>query len=144
MTEKPPTPDDPGISAAAQLLRRIHPTWIVPDQQGGRKLSRQAYQDQKSEHGTAAMSVFVEQRLEELGLSAADILSDHDGYGLAAFPASAVRSCGLTVVSAPNEADGLRGLAHALVLGEKTGSRRKALVSASTIRVWPGETLSRG
>jgi len=139
MTERPATPDDPEITAAAQLLRRIHPTWIVPDHQGGRKLSRQAYQDQKS-----AMSVFVEERLEELGLSAADVLTDFDGYGLAAFPASAARSCGLRVVSDPNEADGLRGRAHALVVGKKTGSVQKALVSASTIRVWPGEAVSRG
>lgn len=137
MTEQQPSPDDPGITDAVQLLRRIHPDWIVPDQQGGRKLSRQAYQDQRAEGGTAAMSVFVESRLLELGLSAVDVLDGHTGYGLAAFPASAARSCGLTVVWAPSPADGRRGLAHAHVLGDKTGSRQKALVSASTVRILP-------
>lgn len=129
--------DQPEVDDAAQLLRRITRDWMVPDGRGGLRLSRQAFQDLTAEDGTEAMSVYVEGRLEELGLTAQHVLDGHPGYGLAALPASAARACGLDVVWAPEPADAPRGLAHAHVLGKKTGSRQRALANASEIRVEP-------
>ncbi len=119
------------------LLRRITPGWIVPDTVGGYKLSRQAFQDLPAEDGSLAMSVFVEERLVEIGLSHLSVLDGHPGYGLVAVAVAVARSRDLRVVWAPSPDDGERGRAHAHVLGTKTGSVRKTLVDGSEIRIWP-------
>ena len=113
MHSGPTAVDDPDIADDCPLLRRLHPTWIVPDGQGGLKVSRQAFQDPPIAGG--AVSVYDEARLRSHGLS------------------------GLVVVSAPELSDLPRGYAHAELVGKKTSPTQKALVQASHVRVWPGD-----
>lgn len=129
----PPPSDDPAIADNWQLLRRI-PKWIVDDKAGGSKLSRQAFEDLEG-----SVSVYVEERLGELQLTDNDVLDGHPGYGLLSVEARTVRDCQLGIVWDPEEGDGLRGQAHAGVMGNKTPSRRRQLVDGSEVRVWPGQ-----
>lgn len=65
--------------------------------------------------------------------SVTTILQGHEGYAVASFTAKAARDAGLAVVSDPLPDNP----AHAVVVGNKTGSRRKALVKACTWIVAP-------
>ena len=132
-------PDDPDISSDANLLRRIHPSWIKPDPIAGHRIASGAFQDLTDEDGTRAMSVFVEDRLVELGYSAVDLVAGLPGFGLAAISAGLVRELGLTVTWAPSPKDGPIGEAHAHVHGKKTGSVQRRLAQASERRFWPTE-----
>lgn len=87
----PAVPDD------AHLLRRIHPDWVEVVERGGRRVTRAAFQDQRAPDGTEAMSVYVEEHLLQLGLSATSVLDGHQGYGLISLPASVVRQLGLRI-----------------------------------------------
>jgi len=110
--------------------------FVVPDGGGGMRLSSQAFQNQSDPDGTEAMSVFVEERLNDLGADHLAVVEGFPGYGLASFSARVPRDHSLPVVWAPTDA-GLRGQAHANVLGKKTRSIQKALATASSMRVWP-------
>lgn len=83
------------------------------------------------------MSVYVEEHLLQLGLSATSVLDGHEGYGLISLPASVVRQLGLRIEWAPVATDGLRGQAHYHVVGKKTGAIRRQLANACEIRVSP-------
>ena len=136
MTTSPDERAGTDVSADTTLLRRIHRTFVVSDGAGGLTLSRQAFQDLRNPDGTEAMSVYVEERLLELGADAAVVLEGFPEHGMAAVPSSAVRACGLGVVWAPTD-DGIRGQAHANVFGNKTKPVQRALIAASTMRVLP-------
>lgn len=110
---------------------------MVSDGAGGFKVASNAFQDVTDESGTTGMSVFVEEVLLQLGLTADDLLSALPVYGLVAIPTDAAREKGLEIVMAPTENEGSLGAAHAHVLGKKTGSIQKFLVAASQVRVWP-------
>jgi hypothetical protein len=136
MTTSPDERAGTDVSADSTLLRRIHRTFVVSDGAGGLTLSRQAFRDLRDPDGTEAMSVYVEERLLELGADAAVVLEGFPEHGMAAVPSSAVRACGLGVVWAPTD-DGVRGQAHANVFGSKTKPVQRALIAASTMRVLP-------
>lgn len=124
-------PDD------AHLLRRIRPDWIVAVEGGGVRVTRQAFQDQRAPDGTEAMSVYVEEHLVQLGLSAANVLDGHPGYGLVRLPARVVRDLGLKIEWAPVAGDGTRGQAHYHVVGNKSGTIRRRLADECEILVRP-------
>jgi hypothetical protein len=138
MTEAPGPPDDATILGTSTLLRRITPDWIVPDNAGGTKLSRQAFQDQTADNGIRAMSVFIQERLNELEIPLLELVADHARYGVVGFLAEVARGCNLGVTWAPTPADGPRGAAHAHVICRKTGSVQARLVAASVRLIEPG------
>lgn len=138
MTDEPVPPDDATILDTSTLLRRIGPDWIVPDNAGGTKLSRQAFQDQTADDGTRAMSVYIQERLSELEIPVQELVADHPRYGVVGFLAEVARGCNLGVTWAPNPADAPRGAAHAHVICNKTGSVRAKLVAASVRLIEPG------
>jgi hypothetical protein len=117
------------------LLRRVHPKWIVDDGAGGTMPASNTFQDSSGDG--AAMSVYVEEKLRELGREAGDVVARYAGYGLVAFKASLARECGLTLAWAPDSSDPDCGEAHALVCGRKTGSIQKRLRTGCERRVWP-------
>lgn len=126
------------IGDDARLLRRIHANWLEPVEGGSVRVTRQAFQDQREPDGTEAMSVYVEEHLIRLGLSAMTVLEGHPGYGLVSVPARVVRELGLQIEWAPIEGDGARGQAHYHVVGNKTGAIRRQLANACEILVRPG------
>jgi hypothetical protein len=118
-------------------LRRIRPEWLVAVEGDGTRVTREAFQDQRAPDGTEGMSVYVEEHLVRLGLSATNVLDGHPGYGLVSLTAGVVRQLGLEIEWAPVDTDGLRGQAHYHVIGKKTGAVRRQLASACQIRVSP-------
>ena len=61
------------------------------------------------------------------------MLKNHEGYGLASFTAGHARSCRQTLQRAPTADDP----AHVYVVGPKTRSVRKRILSGTTIVVEP-------
>jgi hypothetical protein len=116
-------PDDPSIPDDARLLRRIFPGWYKGEGPEA-ILTSQAFDDAPD---GSSMSVFVERRLAELGLTPMDVLADHDGYGLVALEAGLVRRLDFGITWSPDATDGLRGQAHAEVHGNKSPGKRKRL-----------------
>jgi hypothetical protein len=133
-----PALDDPPIAEEAALLRRLTPYWVLETATGWRVTS-QAFQDRPRPDGQRSFSVYVEDRLAQLGLSEQDVLTGYPGYGLAAVAVVSVRELELDVELAPDPDDGERGKAHAEVVGQMTNSRRSRLAAACAIRVMPTE-----
>jgi hypothetical protein len=104
----------------ASLLRRVHPTQIVLDENGDPIVSSGAFND-------PTMSVDVEDFLIEAGLSWRFSLRNHPEHSLVRFPAGIARSKNQAVVHAPL-AD---NAAHAEVRGKKTGAVKNALKAAA-------------
>lgn len=135
-------PDDPAIADGCLLLRRISPSFIVPDGAGGRRVSSAAFQAQTGPYGDG-VSVYVRDWLETRGLDDSAVLIGHPDHGLAILEVTYVRSIGLGVVGRPDPDDGLRGEAHAEVVGTNSKSTQRKLAKASVIQLWPpGGTAS--
>ena len=112
--------DDLEVAHEWGLLRRIPPRHFVWEADGSVRPSSAAFVDAPDGD---PMSVVVAERCA--GPEA--VLEGHEGFALVRIPMSAVRAKGLEVVPAPTEAEP----AHALVVGKKTRSVRKALARAS-------------
>ncbi len=116
--------DDPGISDDDELLRRV-PAYHWIDCPGQRcRPSSLTFEDDPD----GSLSVDIA-RLTTL----AAVLSGHAGYALIGFTARVARENGLIVVADPLPLNG----AHAIVVGNKTGSRRRALARLSVWVVAP-------
>jgi hypothetical protein len=127
MTNTGGPPDDHTIANAAELWRRIFPDWWIPDYNTGtRRLSTAAFQDAPDR---TPMSVAI--AAECAGPE--ELLSDYDGYGLAAFTAGSARACRQGVVRAPTK----ELPAHAHVVGKKTTGVKKCLREAADVRIEP-------
>lgn len=127
-------PDDPTIGDGEDLLRRIHPTWVIEDQNiGGLRLSSAAFSD--SPDGSP-MSIVLAMLLAEQGRAHRDALRGHPGYSLAAITAGLARELQQGVVRDPIEVEP----AHGLVVGKKTGAvkRRFAAEARWIVEAWKG------
>ena len=112
----PPIEDIPD---AAVLWRRIpsKPGWIVPvGDAGDRRPSSGAFEDDQD---GSSMSMY----LEGHGNEVADVLRDHESYGLVALTAGQLRELGLTIVSQPEPGFP----SHVEVEGNKTHGLRSKL-----------------
>ena len=98
-------------------------------------MSRQAFDDLGG-----SVSVYVDARLFEMGLTRDDVLAGYPGYGLLSLRALDARGCELGVIWDRVLDDGPRGDAHAGIMGNKTPSRRRRLVEASEVHEWPTRT----
>ena len=110
--------DDTTIANKSHLWRRIHPKWVVWDQNVREKrVTSAAFQD--SVDGSP-MSVLLADVVRETGRNAGHILAGFDEYALARITAGHARDCcqGVSRAPLPDE------LAHAHVFGRKTGSVR--------------------
>ena len=113
--------DDTTIANNSHLWRRIHPDWIVPDQNvGGQRVSSAAFED--SANGSP-MSVLLAELVRETGRNAGHVLAGFDGYALARITAGHARGGhqGVSRNPLPDEP------AHAHVFGRKTGSVKQCL-----------------
>lgn len=112
-------PDDPEILNVDQMLRRIPPFHIVPDDNSrGRRPSSAAFED---DDDGQPMSVYRRTVIDTTGGNIERVMVGHTGYGLVGLSAGDLRSRDQTVNSDPLEDE----LAHAVVCGAKTHGNRK-------------------
>jgi len=127
LVQEPTEPnDDPSIPNDTRLIHRIRKDAVFrsPDGRVVRP-NNGAFRPRRGER----LSVYVESVLLAHGLTVEIVLDGHeDGYVLVAITAGDVRALGLGVVADPDESDGDRGLAHALLTGHLTGHVRDELV----------------
>jgi hypothetical protein len=115
---EPPLADDPEIDDEDALWRRIAPHQLSGCPGANCRPSSDAFDDDDD----GPLSVEIE-RLTSVEV----MLSDHEGYLIAAISAGIARGEGLSIVMDPLE--GHPG--HALVIGAKGNNRRRRLAKAS-------------
>ncbi len=128
-----PQPHDASVPDDAVLLRRITPLHLLDP--ATQTYSSAAFHDPPI---NGSMSVFVRQRLIDLGASDADVMIGYDDHGLVAIPARVARDCGFEVLWVPGSDGRITDGAHAEVVCKKTGSRRHRLQRGSDLLIWPG------
>ena len=102
------------VADATELYRRIHPTHLVDDDEGGCvRLSSAAFKDPR-------MSVHLQDALGALGREPASVLEAFPQHCLAALTAGLVRQYEQEVIRSPTEEDP----SHGEVVGEKRRQRR--------------------
>jgi len=113
-------PDDPAIKDNVQMLRRIPPWHVVPDENKpkGRRPSSAAFEDDKD---GAPMSVYRRDLLDATGGTVQRVMVGHEGYALVGLYALQLRSRDQTIHSDPLPKEA----AHAVVCGPKTDSNRR-------------------
>ena len=123
--------DDPTISDDAALWRRIHPSWIVEDEnRSGVRVSSAAFDD--SSDGSP-MSVLLEAVVRETDRGVEGILSGFSSHGLASFTAGCARGCNQGVARDPLPDEP----AHAFVFGPKSKSNKRCLARRAVLIVQP-------
>jgi len=126
----PQPADDVSVTNEADLWRRSHPKWWVPDENtGGRRITSEAFQDDPN---GAAMSVTIASEVTGPEV----LLAGHPGYGVAGLIAGWVRSCGQIIVRQPEAGNP----GHAHVVGDKPKGVRKRLRNGASIVVPPDVT----
>ncbi|HUY37004.1 MAG TPA: hypothetical protein VMV69_30075 [Pirellulales bacterium] len=114
--------DDPSIADSEALWRRIPPTHCVLDRNLGRvRPSSAAFENHPN---GSPMSVVLGKEVIAAGRDAESVLKGHEGYALASFSAGLARQCGQAVARDPLDEEP----AHALVIGKKTGSVKRAVL----------------
>ena len=123
--------DDPAISDASALWRRVHPSWIVrDDNRGGMRLSSAAFDD--SADGSP-LSVLIAEVVLQTKRTAQAVLADFDGYALAATTAGNARKQGQGIAATPEPDEP----AHASVFGPKTKSIKRVMAKDATWVIGP-------
>lgn len=112
------------------VYRRINPSWWVPTDDGGRRITSQAFQDSGS-----YMSVALGVLLEEQGIEPAVVVEGFDGFGLAQLGVDFVRGLGLGVTVEVDEANTEPW--HGGVHGKKTGAIRTSLAGHALLVIEP-------
>ena len=117
--------DDTTIADASELWRRIHPKWIVPDENtGNMRVTSAAFDDSKDESPT---SVLLADVVRKTGRTAEEVIAPYDGYALASITAGQARDCeqGVARDPLPDEP------AHAYIFGEKTKALKRCLARSA-------------
>lgn len=123
--------DDPTIADDSGLWRRIHPRWVVADEnRGGFRVSSAAFDN--SEDGSPT-SIHLEEVAKENGLTAADILRPFVGYAMASLTAGDARACAQSVGRDPQPEDPT----HGFVAGQKSKRVKKQLSAACAWLIHP-------
>jgi hypothetical protein len=126
--------DDPTILDEDDLWRRIHPGWVVPDNnRGGLRPSSQAFLD--SPDGSPMSVLLAKEDSPERAMSA----TVWSGWSLAAIKASVARQNGQGICRDSNEEDP----SHALVFGEKKKARKQLAQAAVWVVPSPGTNAVR-
>ena len=113
--------DDPSITNASELWRRVNPKWIVPDENTGNvRVSSAAFDNSPDGSPT---SVLLADVVRETGRTARDVIAGFAGFALSSITAGEARSCrqGVARDPLPNEP------AHAHLFGQKTKAVKRCL-----------------
>lgn len=125
--------DDATIPDTSDLWRRIHPTWIIYDENlKSWRPTTQAFNDD-SEGGP--MSVVLAPEVLASGRTSKDILARFTGYSLAAISAALARELDQGIKRDPEPEEP----AHAVVVGKKTSSVRKTFSRKARWEIPPTE-----
>lgn len=126
-----PQCDDLTVSDDETLLRRVHPDWIIRNENTGvTEVSTGAFSDSSDGTGMSASAAGL---LSAAGMSEDDALAGYDGYGLVALRVGQVRELGQAIVRRPTDRDP----AHVEVVGKKTRAIKKAFKRAAVWVVCP-------
>lgn len=118
--------DDPSIDGPTRLFRRVHQNFVKRDEDRGcTRLTSAAFQD-------AELSVDLEDSLQ---VDPATLLDAYPGFSLVSFDAQAARDAGLVVCRDAQP----ENPAHGLVVGRKTGSKKRRLAEASRWEIPPDD-----
>jgi hypothetical protein len=129
-------PDDDSIPNEARLLRRVSKTIGVYRNENGSaaRVSSGAFKTRNRDEG---LSVYVESKLAEIGLTALDVLTGVEGqFFLVAIPAGLVRAQGNGIVMERDPLDVRLGEAHALITGKRPERVLNALAANCEHIVW--------
>lgn len=124
--------DDPTISDAAALWRRIPPWHFVRDDNTG--LIRPSSAAFENHPNGSPMSIVLGDEVAASGRSADDVLAEYAGFALAAFTAGLARECEQGVMREPLADEP----AHAVVFGEKPKRVGRRLAKSAVWVVPPG------
>lgn len=123
--------DDASVVDEAELWRRIHPSWIVRDEnRSGLRVSSAAFDDSPDGSPT---SILLAQLVHDTGRDETDVLLGFDGYALASLAAAGARGCGHGIARDPLPEEP----AHACLLGRKTKSSKRCLSRCSAWAIIP-------
>lgn len=118
-------PDDPTIADNAALWRRIHPNWMVrDDNERGWRISSAAFTDSRD---GSPLSVLLAAIIAQTGRTAEGVLASFPGYALAAISAGLARAQRQTVARTPLPEEP----AHTSISGDKTPAVRRALAQGA-------------
>lgn len=126
----PDVPVEPG----AALLRKVHPTQVVPDNDGGYRVATGLFRGRSTTEGVKAFSVFVHARLVAAGVGFEAILGPGEvaTSSVALLEVDAVRALGLEAWYRPEGDDPVLAAAHAEVEGRISGATCSRLSAAAT------------
>ena len=117
--------DDATIPNDAELWRRIHPEWVVPDENAdGMRVSSAAFDNSRDGSPTSVLLATI---VRETGRTDADVLAHFEGFALASLTAGQARECSQEVARDPRPEEP----AHAYVLGKKTQGAKKCLARSA-------------
>ena len=124
-------PDDPTILDDDELLRRLHPRWIVRTTDPP-KISSAAFQNFK---GFEKLSANLGSLMTQYTQTWSDLLAGMPGYGIAGLSVGTARQHGQGVEKSPEPNDP----SHVHVEGPKPKSVQKKLAKAATENIlkWP-------
>ena len=105
-------PDDQTIQDNVKLWRRIHPTHVVPDGSGGKRVSSAAF---TNSWDGSYMSVVI----DEKGVTAERVLGPNIDHGLVTFTAATARALNQRIIRKPE--------GHEPLHGEVCGKKSKAI-----------------
>ena len=126
-----PLEDDRTISDDAALWRRVHPNWIVPDDNAtGSRVTSAAFDD--SRDGTP-LSVLLAEVVARTQRTAHDVLAGYEGYSLAAITAQTARGFGQGIARTPDPNEP----AHASVFGPKTKPNKRGMAKRASWVIAP-------
>lgn len=117
--------DDAAIPKGAELWRRIHPTWVVRDDNvDALRVSSAAFDNSRDGSPT---SVLLAKIVRETGRTDFDVLATFEGYALASLTAGQARECHQGVARDPMPDEP----AHAFVFGTKTKTAKRCLARSA-------------
>ena len=127
----PSLEDDHTITDAAALWRRVHPSWIVRDDNaGGLRVSSAAFDDSRD---GSPLSVLLAEVIAQTQRTKQDVMAGYERYALAAITAQTARACGQGIARTPEPDEP----AHASVFGQKTQSNKRKMAKAATWVIEP-------
>lgn len=100
--------DDPSITDAERLLRRIARSWVSWEEDGTPRISSAAFKDDE-------LSVNLESVMAQAGRAPEEAIRDYSGYGLAGFTAAQARALNQALARDPLPEEP----AHGIVYGPK-------------------------
>lgn len=117
--------DDATITDDSELWRRIHPLWVIRDENAGVvRVSSAAFDDSRDGSPTSVLLAAI---VRESGRTDTDVLMDFGGYAFASLTAGEARRCNQGVARDPLPDEP----AHAFLFGPKSKANKRCLARSA-------------